>query len=104
MERNKTRNYLNACLNKQRHFTPFFASVYGLLRVKAEATLKNIASRLSQNWQELESPTYGYVKSRVPITLVRATHRYIRGARVLASYIGVTRPQWEDIAGLNLFR
>ena len=47
--------------------------------------------------------TCGYVKSRVAITLVRATHQCIRGSRVPAHRISVKRPQWEYGAGLNLF-
>ena len=47
----KKRKYLNACLNERRHFTPFVASLDGLLGVEAEATLKRVASRLTQKWQ-----------------------------------------------------
>ena len=38
-ERGKQRMYLEACLQKRRHFSPFFASVDGLLRVEATSTL-----------------------------------------------------------------
>ena len=48
--REKKRKYLNYFLNERRHFTPFFASVYGLLGVEVEATLKCIASCLAQKW------------------------------------------------------
>ena len=47
----KKRKYRNACLNERRHFTPFVASLDGLLGVEAEATLKRVASRLTQKWQ-----------------------------------------------------
>ena len=73
-KRKKKKKYLNACLNKRQQFTPFVASVYGILGVNAEVTLKRIASRLSQNWKEPYSRTCGYVKSRVEITLVQAIH------------------------------
>ena len=53
----KKRMYLNACLNWRRHFTPFVASVDGLLGVEAEATLKRIAIHLAQKWKELYSCT-----------------------------------------------
>ena len=102
-KREKNNNYLNACLNERRHFTPFFASVYGLLGVEAEATLKHIASRLAQKWKEPYSCTCRYVKSRVEINLAWATHRCIRGGRFLASRISVTHPQWEYGAVLHLF-
>ena len=77
----KKKKYLNACLKERRHFTPYVASVDGLLGVEAEATLKRIAICLTQNWKEPYSRTCGYVKSIVTITLVRAIHLCIRGAR-----------------------
>ena len=103
-ERGKKKMYLEACLQQRRHFSPFVASVDGLLGVEATATLKSIASRLATKWRQPYSKTCGYVKSRVSITLVRATHRCLRGSRLPAHRINVQRPQWEDGAGLNLFR
>ena len=78
--------------------------MYGLLGVEEMATLKMIASRLATKCRQTYSKTCGYVKSRVAITLVRATHRCLRESRVPAHRISVQRPQWEDGAGLNLFR
>ena len=71
--------------------------------MEATATLKRISSRLATKWRQPYSKTCGYVKSRVAITLVRATHRCLRGSQVPAHQISVQRPQWEDGAGLNLF-
>ena len=62
-----------------------------LLGVKALATLKRIAGHLTQKWKELYSDIYGYVKSRVAITLVRVTHRCIWGDRIPAALISMTR-------------
>ena len=39
--------YLAACLQQSRHFSPFFASIDGLLGVESTATLKMLASRLA---------------------------------------------------------
>ena len=103
-ERGKKKMYLEACLQQRRHFSPFVASVDGLLRVEATATLKRIDSRLVSKWKQPYSKTCGYVKSRIAITLVRATHRCIQGSQVPAQKISVQRPQWEDGAGLALFR
>ena len=69
--------YLEACLQQHWHFSPFVASVDGLLGVEATATLKRIASRLATKWKQPYSKTCGYIKSRVAITLVRATHHCI---------------------------
>ena len=95
--------YLGACLQKRRHFLPFVASVDGLLGAEAAATLKRIASRLATKWHQPYSRTWGYVNSRIYITLVRATPWCIRGSRVPEHKISVQCPQWEDGSGLNLF-
>ena len=96
--------YLEACLQQLRHFSLFVASINGLLGVKATATLKRIASRLGKNWLQPYSRTCGYVKSRITITLVRATYRCIHESRVPQNKMSVQHPQWEDDASLNLFR
>ena len=70
--------YLEVCIQQRRHFSPFVASVDGLMGVEATATLKRIASRLATKWKQPYSKTCKYVKSRVAITLVRATHLCIR--------------------------
>ena len=44
--------YLEACLHQRRHFSPFVASVDGLLGVEATATLKRIASCLATKWKQ----------------------------------------------------
>ena len=96
--------YLEACLQRRRIFPPFVALVDGLLGVEATAILKRLSSRLAIKWKKSYSNKCGYVKSSIAITLVRSTHRCIRGYRVPAHRISVQRPQWEDGAGLNLFR
>ena len=103
-ERGKKRMYLESCLQQRRHFSPFVSLVYGLMGVEETATLKRLASRLATKWNQYNSKTCGYVKSRIAITLVRATHCCIRGSQVPAHWISVQRPQWEDDAGLNLSR
>ena len=91
-ERGKKKMYLEACLQQHRHFSPFVASVDGLLGVEATATLKRISSRLATKWRQPYSKTCGYVKSRVAINLVRATHCCLRGFRVPAHRISMQRP------------
>ena len=72
-KREKKKKYLNAYLNDHQHFTPFVALVDGPLGVDAEATLKHIASHLTQKGKEPYSRTCGYVKSRLEITLVTSS-------------------------------
>ena len=103
-ERANNQIYLEACVQQRRHFSPFVVSVDGFLVVEAPATLKRISSGLATKWRQPYSRTGGYGKSRIAITLVRSTHRCIRGSRVSAHKISVQRPQWEDGSGLNLFR
>ena len=103
-ERGQKKMYLEACLQQRRHFSPFLASVDGLLGVEAMATLKRIASCLASKWKQPYSKTCGYVKSRIAITSVRSTHRCIRGSQVPSHKISVQRPHWEDGARLALFR
>ena len=103
-KRGKNWMYLEECLKQRRHFSPFFALMDGMLGVESMATLKRLASCLATKWKQPYSKTCGYIKSRITISLVRATHCYILGSRVLAHRISVQRPQWEDGSGLNLFR
>ena len=98
-EEGKKKMYLKACLQQHRNFSPFFDSFDGLLGVEAMATLKRIASRLATKWRQPYSKTCGYVKSRVAITLVRATHCCLHGSRVPAHRISVQQLHWEDGAG-----
>ena len=86
--------YLEAFLQQRRHFFLFVALVDGFLGVEATATLKSLASCLTTKWQQPYSKMCGYVKSRIVITLVRATHHCIQGSRVPAHRISVERPQW----------
>ena len=71
--------------------------------VKSEATLKFIDSRLAKKLKESYLCNCQYVKSRVTVTLVRSTHRCIRGGRVLATQISMKIPQWYEGAGLHQY-
>ena len=73
-QKEKKWKYLEACLQKRRHFSPFIFSVDVLLIDEAEAALKRISSRLATKCKQPYYKTCGYVNIRVAITLVRATH------------------------------
>ena len=103
-DRRKKQIYLEVCLQHCRHFSPFVSSVDRFLGVETTENLKRLASFLAKKWRKPYSKTCGYAKSRIAITLVRATRRGIWGSRVLAHRISVQQPQWEDGAGLNLLR
>ena len=82
----------------------FIVSVRGILWVNVGSKLNRIVIRLATKWKETYSRTCRYIKSIVAITLVWAAYRCIRRAKVTAYRISVQNPQWEDGAGLNLFR
>ena len=73
-ERGKKHMYLATCVQQRWHLSPFVASVDRLLGVEATSTLKRLSSRLATKWKQPYSNKCGYIKSRIAITLVRATH------------------------------
>ena len=81
--------YLETCLQQCQHFSLFVTPVDEILDVEAEATLKMIASHLTTKWQQSYSRMCRYVKIRVSMTLVRATHRCIWGSRLPEHRISV---------------
>ena len=103
-EREKKKKYLEPCLQARRHFTPFVVSADGLKGCEATVFMKRIAALLSEKWQRPYSEVCGYVNARISIAIVRATHLCLRGSRVPAAQMSNRRPQWEDRAGLGLFR
>ena len=103
-EREKKRKYLQACLDNRRHFTPLVASVDGLLGSEFEAFLKRLAAKVARKWESPYSQVCGYLRARVSISLLRSAHRCLRGSRVPSARISSRRPQWEDGAGLGLWR
>ena len=51
-ERKRKKMYLEDFLQQRRYFSPFVASVEGLLGVEATDTLKRLASRLATKWKQ----------------------------------------------------
>jgi hypothetical protein len=103
-EKEKRKKYLKPCLDQRRHFSPFVVSTDGLLGKEAKTLLKKLSCVLSEKWGKPYSEVCGYVNARMSIAIVRATHLCLRGSRVPTSRMSNRRPQWEDKAGLSLFR
>jgi hypothetical protein len=103
-EREKKKKYLGACLEQRRHFSPFVVSTDGLLGKEAKILLKKLSARLAEKWEKPYSEVCGYVNARMSIAIVRATHLCLRGSRIPTSKMCNRLPQWEDKAGLGLFR
>jgi len=103
-ETEKKKRYLNACLEQRRHFSPFVCDTYGLLGEEATAVCKRLASMLAIKWKSPYSATCGFVNARISIAIVRATHLCLRGSRVPFRHESTKWSQWDDGAGLGLFR
>ena len=103
-EEEKKRKYLQACLEQRRHFAPFVVSADGMLGREAEALLKRLSGKLATKWEQPYSQVCGFVRARLSIAIVRATHLCLRGSRVPAHKVSYRHPKWEDGAGLGLFR
>ena len=50
-KRKNNKKYLKNCINECQHFTTFISLVDGLLGVEADAMLKCISIRLTQQWK-----------------------------------------------------
>ena len=74
-----------------------------MLVTEVEATLKRLASHVATKWQKPYSLTYGYVRSRVTIIIVRDTCRCIRVYQVMEIRIGIQISQWGYSTGLQLY-
>jgi hypothetical protein len=102
-EREKKKKYLQSCLEQCKHFTSFVISTDGLIGREAVELLKRLSLRLADKWERPYLVVRGFVSARMSIPIVRATHLCLRGSRVPLSQISRS-PQWEDRAGLSLFK
>ena len=48
----KKKIFLEAYIQQRQHFSPFFASIDGLLSVEVEENLNRIAIHLAKKWQQ----------------------------------------------------
>ena len=104
-EQEKKRKYLAPCIANRRHFTPLVSSTDGLIgKEQGQTFTKRLAGLLSEKWRRPYSQVFGYGNGRLSIALVRATHCCLRGSHVPAPLISLKYAQWEDGAGLNLWR
>jgi hypothetical protein len=81
-ETRKRDKYLEACLQRRKHFTPLVFSVDGLRGVEpAAAASQKLASLLSAKWKRTYSQVCGFVRSRLTLALVWAASRCLRADR-----------------------
>jgi hypothetical protein len=103
-ERAKKKKYLEACTEQRRHFSPFVVSTNGVIGKEAKAVLRRLSALLAEKLDQPYSVACGYVNARMSVAIARATHLCLRGSRVPTGQMSNRRPQWEDGAGLSLFR
>jgi hypothetical protein len=51
-EREKKKKFLEACLEQRRHFSPFVASMDGLLGKESRTLLKKLSALLAEKWEK----------------------------------------------------
>jgi hypothetical protein len=78
-EREKKKKHLEACLEQSRHFSPFVASMDGLLGKESRTLLKKLFPLLAEKWEKPYSEICGYFNARMSIAMLRATHLCLRG-------------------------
>ena len=79
-------------------------STDGMIGREGKCALKRLSIRLAEKWEKPYSEVCGYVNVRMSIASVRTLHVCLRGSRVPTSQMSNRRPEWEDGAGLTLFR
>jgi hypothetical protein len=102
VEHLKKKKYLQPCLDQRHHFIPFIVSVDGLIRKEAKMVLKVLAARTSTKSGKMYSNVMGYMRARLSIAIIRATHVCIRGSIVPTLRMRNILPQWEDKTGMVL--
>ncbi len=103
-EREKKKKYREPCLEQHCHFTPFVVSTDGMIRKESKLLLKKLSALLSEKWEKPYSEVCGFINARMSIAIMRATHLCLRGSRIPTGQMSTRRPQWEDKAGLSLFK
>jgi hypothetical protein len=103
----KKNKYSRACAHYRRDFVPFIASADGLLGREAVAFLQRLASQLALKWNRPYPPVCGYVRARIALSLVRASHLCLRGSRLSTTSLGFSLPpalQLDHAGGFHLLQ
>jgi hypothetical protein len=74
-----------------------------LLGREADRLLQHLAAKLSEKWEKPYSVVCGYIRTRISLAILRATHLCLRGSRIPASQISHRRVDWDGGAGVTLF-
>jgi hypothetical protein len=90
--------------NQSKMHSLYLIHTDGLIGKELKTLLKKLSSLLAEKWEKPYSVVCGYLNAQMSIAIVRATHLCLRGSRIPTSQMSNRRPQWEDRAGLGLFR
>ena len=101
-EKDKKKKYLDACLERRRHFTPMVYSVDGMTASETSAAHRKLASLLSTKWKRTYPAVCCFVRSRMALALARSTTICLRGCRDPTARI--RSPEWESGSGMSLYR
>mmetsp|Transcript_13619 Transcript_13619/g.19848 ORF Transcript_13619/g.19848 Transcript_13619/m.19848 type:complete len:155 (-) Transcript_13619:31-495(-) len=101
-EAEKKKKYHFLCQENRKNFSPFVATVDGVLGREAKMVLKQIARALATKWSCPHSQAQNYVNTMISVAIVRATHRCLRGSRVPSKFVNPDFLPFEDGAGLHL--
>jgi hypothetical protein len=102
-EQEKKNKYLGPCIKARKHFTPFVVSTDGMLGPEAKKTLQRASGKIAKKWNKPYSQICNFVKTRISIGIIRASHLCIRGSRVPLKAICPRNPYWEDGTGFCLW-
>ena len=83
---------------------PFVVFTDGMIGKESKLLLKKLSALLSEKWEKPYLEVCGFINARMSIAIVRATHLCLRGSRIPTGQMSTRRPQWEDKAGLSLFK
>ena len=98
----KKAQYLHACLQNRRHFTPLVFTVDGKMAPETAKAARHLSDRLAGKWEAHPSQISHYVKSRLALSLVRMTTYCLHGSRAPSAYRGL--PRISCNAALQLYR
>eukprot|EP00957_Ditylum_brightwellii_P059727 4534607-Ditylum_brightwellii.AAC.1 len=87
-EKEKKDKYLPMCREQWKNFTPFIATVDGILGQEAKMMCKQLAKQLALKWACHVSVTQKYVNQTAQVAILRAMDQCVWDARA--------SPQWTD--------
>ena len=100
-EKTKKDKHGQACYDQQRHFSPFFLSVDGMMGKEALVILATLSRLMAAKLDEPILHVTGWVNNQIAITVARSYSRVLRGARA-PSPLRTQEPQWVSGSGLGL--